>query len=412
MRAKLTPEVLNTAAGQEAESILRACVHCGFCNATCPTYQVQGDERDGPRGRIYLIKSLLEGNHAGSATRRHLDRCLTCRSCETTCPSGVRYGRLLDLVRPMIETRLRRPLRERLLRALLRTVVPAPRRFGALLRCGRAVRRWLPRGLRRMVPLARPAGRLPTREHPDRLVLLPGCVQEAALPSINAAAARVFDRLGTSLVRVMPSRCCGAVSHHLGAEDEARALARANIDAWWPLIEEGAQGVVSASSGCSAMLKDYGTLLADDPAYAARARRIAALALDATEVATPDRLRSAGLAIATGQARVAFQAPCTLQHALRIRGTVERALADGGYTLCNVADGHLCCGSAGTYSLLQPVMAEELGRRKMATLTADAPSVIASANIGCLLHLDKTAPVPVRHWLELLDPEPPSDTEI
>lgn len=413
MQTRLTAAFLETSTGREADAILRKCVHCGFCTATCPTYQLLGDELDGPRGRIYLIKEVLEGAQPSRTTQLHLDRCLTCRACETTCPSGVSYGRLLDIGRHHIERVVPRTFRERLLRRALLTIVPYRRRFAALLVLGRAFRGLMPASLRRAVPAAHPRGAWPEPRHARRMLVLTGCAQSAAAPEINAAAARVLDRLGISLIAVGEG-CCGALAHHLSAEDQAREQMRRNIDAWWPEVEAGAEALVVTASGCGAMIQDYGTVLRDDPAYAGKAARISELFLDISAVVSQEleqpsvRLElSAGAGAGAGRgagsrARVAFHSPCTLQHGLKIRGGVEPLLERAGYTLTSVADGHLCCGSAGSYSLLQPAISRQLKANKLEALQADAPDVIATANIGCLMHLASGADRPVRHWIELL----------
>lgn len=405
MQTRLSAAFLETSAGQEADAILRKCVHCGFCTATCPTYQLLGDELDGPRGRIYLIKEMLEGAEPSGATQLHLDRCLTCRACETTCPSGVAYGRLLEIGRHHIEQVVPRTFRERLFRRALLTIVPYRNRFAALLWLGRALRGLMPTPLRRAVPVARPAGTWPGPRHQRRMVVLSGCAQPATAPDINAAAARALDRLGISLVAVRDG-CCGALAHHLSQADRSREQMRRNIDAWWPEIARGAEALVVTASGCGAMIRDYGTLLRDDPGYAPKAARIAELMRDISQVVAQELARSAVPQewIASGKARprVAFHSPCTLQHGLQIRGVIERLLERAGYTLTSVADGHLCCGSAGSYSLLQPAISGQLKANKLAALQADAPDVIATANIGCLLHLASGTDRPVRHWIELL----------
>ena len=405
MRARLEQWVLASREGREAEAILRSCVHCGFCNATCPTYQLLGDERDGPRGRIYQIKSLLEGLPVTRETATHLDRCLTCRACETTCPSGVQYGRLIDYARPLIDAAVPRRPRERALRWLLRRLVPSPL-FAPAVTLGRWLRALLPRGMRAHVPPARAAGNWPAARHATRWLAFDGCVQQTVRPSINAAAARVFDRSDLSLVRVTGAGCCGALPHHLGARDEALASARRNVDAWWPALQAGAAGIFCASSGCSTMLKDYGHLLRDDPAYAARAREIAARVRDSTEFGSALNLQAVGMGI-----DVAVQAPCSLQHGLQGAGRLESLLGAAGCTVQTPIDSHLCCGSAGTYSLLQPALSEALRVRKLERLMAGAPAVIASANIGCMLHLEHAADVPVRHWLEIVDRLQTADTD-
>jgi glycolate oxidase iron-sulfur subunit len=406
VQTSLADFVRDTPQGREADGILRSCVHCGFCTATCPTYQLLGDELDGPRGRIYLMKQVLEGQAVSGKTQAHLDRCLTCRACETTCPSGVRYGRLLDIGREVVEARVARPLRERLLRRLLRAVVPHRSRFEALLGLGRAVRPLLPAALRRLVPPAAPAGDWPAPRHARRVLMLEGCVQPGLAPRINAATARVLDRLGLSVVRTPAAGCCGALSHHLSATDEARAFVRRNVDAWWPQIEAGAEAIVLNASGCGVVVKDYGHLLADDAAYAARAARVAALAVDVGELLAREGVEALR-ATAEKPRRVAFHAPCTLQHGQNLPGLIERLLTDAGIELTPVPDAHLCCGSAGTYSILQKDLSERLRDNKLAALQSGAPAVIATANIGCLHHLQAAAAVPVVHWIELLDPARP-----
>lgn len=405
MQTRLSPDFRDTPAGREADGILRKCVHCGFCTATCPTYQLLGDELDGPRGRIYLIKQMLEGTAPSHSTQLHLDRCLTCRACETTCPSGVRYARLLDIGRHHVEQVVPRTLRERLLRRALMAVVPHRRRFAALLALGRGVRPLLPAGLRRSVPATRDAASWPAPRHPRRMLVLTGCVQPAVAPDINAAAARVLDRLGVSLLEVADG-CCGALAHHLGAEDAARARMKHNIDAWWPQIEKGVEALVVTASGCGAMVRDYGELLRDDPAYAPKAARVSELFRDVSQAVAQELARpGAVLDLGSGSSherRVAFHSPCTLQHGLKLRGVIEPLLERAGYSLTAVADGHLCCGSAGTYSILQPALSRQLKANKLAALQAGAPDVIATANIGCLMHLAGGTDRPVRHWIELL----------
>lgn len=401
MQTKLDATLRDTPLGQTADQILRTCVHCGFCNATCPTYQLLGDELDGPRGRIYLVKQMLEGASIGAQTRLHFDRCLTCRACETTCPSGVRYGELIDIGRAHIEQRLPRPWPQRLLRFALRAVLPYPRRFAPWLRLGQWLRPLLPRRLKAQVPPRQSPGEWPPSRHARRMLVLDGCVQPALAPHINSAAARVLDRLGISLLRATRAGCCGALSQHLSAHDEARAFARRNIDAWWPFVEQGIEAIVVTASGCGTQVKDYGHLLQDDASYAERARRVADLARDLSEVVARENI--AALRQPTAR-RIAFQSPCSLQHGQRLSGVVEDILRQVGLSLVPVADAHLCCGSAGTYSLLQPQLARRLRQEKLRALTAGRPTLIATANIGCLSHLAAAAPLPVCHWIELLDP--------
>jgi glycolate oxidase iron-sulfur subunit len=396
--------IKDTAEGREAEAILRTCVHCGFCTATCPTYQLLGDELDGPRGRIYLMKQMLEGGTVTARTQLHLDRCLTCRACETTCPSGVRYGRLVDIGRQLVEAKVPRSRSERLRRWLLRRSLLSRRLLMLAVTGGRLVRPLLPAALASKVPEMRRAGTWPRPRHHRRMLALYGCVQPALVPSIDAAMARVLDRIGISLVRAPGSGCCGALSQHLAAADEARAFMRANIDAWWPEVERGAEAIVVTASGCGVQLKEYGDLLREDPVYAERARRIAALARDPVEIVAAEWKRIAPLvAMDRGAQRVAFQAPCTLQHGLRLGGRVEEILKALGLELTAVADAHLCCGSAGTYSILQPDLSQQLRANKLTALEAGRPEVIATANIGCLVHLSAATQRPVRHWIELLE---------
>ena len=408
MQTNLAPEFRGTPDGEEADAILRACVHCGFCTATCPTYQLLGDELDGPRGRIYLIKQVLEGGPVTAKTQLHLDRCLTCRSCETTCPSGVRYGRLADIGRKIVEDRVGRGAADAAVRWSLRKGLTSRSLFGGALALGRIARGLVPRELGRRIPASRPAGPWPAERHPRRIIALEGCVQPSIAPATDAALARVLDRIGISLVRVGGAGCCAAVPYHLNDHDGAREMARRNIDAWWPSLAAGAEAVVVTASGCGVMVKDYGHLLAHDPAYAERAAKVAALARDPVEVVGPEWKKIAPLvAMDLGPQRVAFHAPCSLQHGMKIRGEVEEILRAIGHELLPVADAHLCCGSAGTYSILQPEIASILKRNKLAALEADRPSVIATANIGCQAHLASGTARPVCHWIELLDERMP-----
>ncbi len=401
MQTALSRELLQTRAGQEADEILRNCVHCGFCNATCPTYQLTGDELDGPRGRIYLIKQVLEGKPPGEKTRLHLDRCLTCRACETTCPSGVDYHRLLDTGRALTAQALPRPIHQRLLRLALRKVMTQPLLFTPLLRSGQWLRPLLPAALRARIPARQPG--TPFRSgtpHTRSMLLLDGCVQPALAPQINRAAKVVFNALGIDLVTARNAGCCGALSHHLDAHAEAQAFMRRNIDAWWPHIEHGAEAIVITASGCAPMVKDYGRLLADEPAYADKAARVSALARDLSEVVAAERPETA--LVPAPATRIAFHSPCTLQHGQRITGVVEGMLGRLGYTLTPVADAHLCCGSAGTYSILQGELATQLRDNKLAALQQGKPDTIATANIGCYQHMAGHAGIPVVHWIELL----------
>ncbi|MFO7602643.1 MAG: glycolate oxidase subunit GlcF [Gammaproteobacteria bacterium] len=404
MQTNLIEEYRRSLFGPEAEAILRSCMHCGFCTATCPTYQLLGDELDGPRGRIYLIKQLLEGGVATRRTQQHLDRCLTCRACETTCPSGVRYGRLVDIGRELIEQRAPRPALQRLQRWLLRKVLPYPQRFAPLLFLGQSLRPLLPRVLRHKVPMRQRVDREPAaRETPPpsrRMLVLQGCAQSATTPQTNVAATQVLAAWGIELVSAPAAGCCGAVSQHLAAADEAKDFMRRNIDAWWPYIEQGVEAVVITASGCGVMLKEYGELLQQDPIYADKARRVSALARDLSEVIAKEDLSM--IKPRTTFKQIAFHSPCTLQHGQQLNGLVERILQQLGYTLVEVEDAHLCCGSAGTYSILQAQLSQQLLSNKLVALQQGQPELIATANVGCQLHLATRAGVPVKHWIELL----------
>ncbi len=402
MQTNLTESLRCTPAGREAESILRTCVHCGFCTATCPTYLLMGDELDGPRGRIYLIKQVMEGASVTRHTQLHLDRCLSCLACETTCPSGVRYGRLLDIGRVAVEQQVRRSLAERMKRRLLCAVLPHGKRFAPLLGLARGLRPILPPSWRKMIPPGQESGFWPPARHGRRMLALGGCVQTPIAPNIDAATARVLDRLGISLERPAGSGCCGALSYHLSQQHDGLDFARQNIDAWWPHVEAGAEAIVLNASGCGVMVKEYKHLLRNDPAYAERAARISGLAVDIGEVLAKEDC--SGLVQARGSTtRIAFHAPCTLQHGQQISGTVEAILKAAGFDLAPVPDAHLCCGSAGTYSILQPRLSHRLLHQKIAALESGQPTAIGTANIGCLVHLQSRASVPVKHWIELLD---------
>ena len=399
MHTTLADFIATTAAGEEASEILRKCVHCGFCNATCPTYRLLGDELDGPRGRIYQIKEMLEGAEPAASVLQHLDRCLGCRACETTCPSGVEYGKLLDTGRELAEQRVQRGRWSQLQRRVLRWMFPFPLRIAPWLRLATRVRPLLPRVLAAHVPpVLTPPGAWPEARHARRMVALAGCVQSVATPATSAAAARVLDRSGISLVTAPAAGCCGALSHHLAAREEGLDFARRNIDAWIPLLEAGAEAVVASASGCGLHLRDYGRLLASDAAYAEKAARVSAAVRDLTEVvplpaagASPQRLR------------VAVHTPCTLQHGQHLGGRVEALLRATGCELLPVADAGTCCGSAGSYSLLQSELSSQLGDARARALQAGAPDVVVTANVGCQLQLAGRCTAPVRHWIEVLD---------
>jgi glycolate oxidase iron-sulfur subunit len=402
MQTTLAPEFKNTPDGQAAEAILRKCVHCGFCTATCPTYQLLGDELDGPRGRIYLIKQVLEGEAPTRKTQAHLDRCLTCRNCESTCPSGVQYGQLVDIGRKIVEDKVPRPTGERFVRWALKEGLTSPL-FGPAMKMGQLVRGLLPATLKAKVPAAQHAGAWPTRTHARKVLMLAGCVQPAMMPNINSATARVLDAAGIQTVVAAEAGCCGAVKFHLNDQAGGKAQMRANIDAWWPHIEDGVEAIVMNASGCGVTVKDYGHLLHDDPAYAAKAQRISELTKDLSEL-LPELVPALREKVQARAGQIAFHPPCTLQHGQKLRGGVEQHMAALGFSIktCRV-EPHLCCGSAGTYSVLNPKLAYELRDRKLANLGEMQPQQIASANIGCITHLQSGTETPVRHWVELLD---------
>jgi glycolate oxidase iron-sulfur subunit len=419
MQTQLADFIRNTADGEEADAILRKCVHCGFCTATCPTYQLLGDELDGPRGRIYLIKQMVEGASVTRSTQLHLDRCLTCRSCETTCPSGVQYGRLVEIGRQHVEATVPRPLRQQLVRRLLASVLPNSAVFAPAMRLGQLVRPFLPRRLRDKIPPrqrqlewptdatraagANADGQTDATVRTRRMLMLAGCVQPAMLPNINIATARVLHALGIETVIEPEAGCCGAIRLHLGYRDEALEDVKRNIDAWWPHVEAGVEAIVMNASGCGATVKEYGHLLRNDPAYAEKARRITELTRDIAEVLGGFEAELTALARRRGVHTVAFHPPCTLQHGQQIRGAVEHLLAALGVETRLPADSHLCCGSAGTYSVTQPSLSYSLRDRKVQSLEALEPQMIVSANVGCIAHLQSGTSMPVAHWIELVE---------
>ena len=400
MQTNLVERFANTDHGREAEAILRKCVHCGFCTATCPTYQLLGDELDGPRGRIYQIKEILEGSTPTASTQGHLDRCLTCRSCETTCPSGVDYGRLADIGRKIVEDEVGRSLTETLIRKALIFVIPNRPLFGFLMRLGQLFRPLMPSAIRRKIPQRTSSSSWPQSTHTRKMLVLEACAQPSATPNVNAAAARVLDRLGIQLIAAKEAGCCGAVAHHLSDHNRSYDALKRNIDAWWPLIEQGAEAIVITASGCGVMVKEYGHLLAEDSQYAEKAQRVAELAKDISEVLADEDL--GGLRVREAST-LAFHSPCTLQHGQKLNGLTEGVLRELGFDLKPVADSHLCCGSAGTYSILQPYLSKRLLKNKVEALEATGAPTIATANIGCQLHLSTGANTPVKHWIELVD---------
>jgi len=403
MQTELAPEFQGTADGREAEAILRKCVHCGFCTATCPTYQLLGDELDGPRGRIYLMKQVLEGKQPTRATQLHLDRCLTCRNCETTCPSGVQYGHLVDIGRRIVDEKVPRPAAERATRWLLKEGLTSPL-FAPAMKLGQSVRGLLPEKLKAKVPARQDAGRWPTATHARKVLMLAGCVQPSMMPNINGATARVLDAAGIQTVVAPTAGCCGAVKFHLNDHEGGQAHMRANIDAWWPYVERGeVEAIVMNASGCGVTVRDYGHILKDDAAYAAKAKRIAELTRDLSEL-LPELVPVLKARVRAPEGVVAYHPPCTLQHGQKLRNGVEVNLRALGFDVqVAKAEAHLCCGSAGTYSVLQPELAYPLRDRKLGHLNQLQPTAIASANIGCITHLQSGSATPVRHWVELLD---------
>ena len=406
MHTELSPEHAGTADGEAARALLQKCVHCGFCTATCPTYQLLGDELDGPRGRIYQIKNLLEGEAPTRELQTHLDRCLTCRSCESTCPSGVQYGELAEIGRRLVDARVERPATERLVRWALKEGLTSPL-FAPALQLGQVVRPLLPEALQAKVPERREADARgwPQQRHARRMLMLAGCVQPAMSPEINPATARVLDAAGIEVVLPAGAGCCGAIRAHLNDRDGGLADMRRNIDAWWPLIERGeVEAIVMNASGCGATVKEYGHHLAGDAAYAAKAARVSAMTRDLSEL-LPELVPvlKPKLAAAAQAGRLALHPPCTLQHAQKLKGGLEAGLRALGFTVVLPADSHLCCGSAGTYSVLQPALSKQLRERKQASLAALEPDTVVSANIGCITHLQAGCATPVRHWVEVLD---------
>ncbi|CAN5192232.1 glycolate oxidase subunit GlcF [soil metagenome] len=403
MQTNLADFIKNTREGDEADSILRKCVHCGFCTATCPTYQLLGDELDGPRGRIYLIKQVLEGKPATEKTQLHLDRCLTCRSCETTCPSGVQYGRLLDIGRKVVDAQVPRSFPQRVVRGALKELLPRRWVFRPAMKTAQLLRPWLPKALKNKVSIVQNEGAWPENRHPRKMLLLEGCVQPSMAPNINAATARVLDALGVSVIVAANAGCCGALRYHLNDQDGGLDDMRRNVDAWWPHVVAGVEAIVMTASGCGVTVKEYEHLLAHDAAYAVRARRISELTRDLSEI-LPEFEKSLAKRMGgkIGQ-RIAYHPPCSLQHGQQIRGKVEDLLRALGVDVKLCADSHLCCGSAGTYSVMQPELANRLRDDKLKNLAATNSAMIVSGNIGCLLHLQAGTGVPVRHWIELID---------
>ncbi|MEH6609732.1 MAG: glycolate oxidase subunit GlcF [Halioglobus sp.] len=401
MHVELHPKYQQTREGEQAAKLISACVHCGFCLATCPTYIDSRDERDSPRGRIYLIKNLLESGEATAQTHTHLDRCLSCRSCETTCPSGMQYGALADLGRELMEEAAPRPPVSRGFRWLLRNVLTRPQVFGTLLRTGQWLRPIMPSNLKKKIPLAVMRRPVPTEQHDRKMLVLEGCVQGVSTPTTNDAARRVLSALGIDLVSTPEAGCCGAVNHHLAARNDGLDNMRRNIDAWWPLFESGAEAIVASASGCGSMVAQYGELLADDPDYADKARTVSERLRDLGQILSGEDLNS--LALTPGPQRIAVHTPCTLSHGLGQPNLIQELLQRLEFNTVVTRDDHLCCGSAGTYALLQPKISARLKQAKLSALNIDQPDIIVTANVGCQLHLGEDAQIPVRHWIELID---------
>jgi glycolate oxidase iron-sulfur subunit len=401
VQTNLSPAFKQHSSAALVEEILRKCVHCGFCNATCPTYQITGDELDGPRGRIYQMKQFFEGEDANQQIRLHLDRCLTCRSCETTCPSGVKYSSLLEIGRESIDQALPRSTLDRIIRWGVTRFLNSGWLFSFVLRCARLISPILPASLRKSVPAMPLLLTKPENQHKRRVLLLSGCVQPTLAPNTNAAAARLLDRFGIEVIEIQSRHCCGAVGLHTSQAEQGRQQARKLIDLWWPHVESGVESIIVTATGCGVTVKDYVTLFANDIVYAKKASTISKMSQDLSELLATELLKQN---ITTSKAhRVAFHTPCTMQHGLGLKGNVEAILASVGYRICQVSDAHLCCGSAGTYSILQPAMSTQLRNNKQKALTIDKPDVIATANIGCQLHIANGSEVPVVHWIELLN---------
>ncbi len=402
MELHLAKEFAQNPLAQRASEAVRKCVHCGFCNATCPTYQLLGDEADGPRGRIYLLKQMLESGQADERSRVHLDRCLLCRSCETTCPSGVPYGQLLEAGRNLQAEVLPRSKIQQAKCQVVSALLQQPQPLKTLVGAAQKLRPILPVSLRDQLPekslnLARPQ-----QQYPRKMLLLKGCVQSVLAPQTNAATSRVLAKFGITMIEP-DAGCCGALKLHTTGHEQGLNSIRRLIDGWWPMVEQGVEAIVFTASGCGVTIKDYGDLLAHDEQYAKKAQRISCLAKDLSQVVQVELRRDSSAIIAGESRRVAFHAPCTLQHGLKLPGVVPAILQQVGHTMVAVPDEHLCCGSAGTYSLFQKELSRKLKVDKQCNLVANAPDVIATANIGCQQHLKSGSKVPLVHWIELLE---------
>jgi len=411
MQTNLSPELAAQPVGLLAQQLLSNCVHCGFCNATCPTYQLLGDELDGPRGRIYLIKQMAEGQQATAKTRAHLDRCLTCKNCETTCPSGVQYGRLLEIGRQWVQIQNpARPLAQRVLRWALKEGLTRSYIFNPAMQIGRIFRPFLPAVLQKKIPLSNSSSskKIPNSlSFQETMLFLEGCVQPGMLPNINHATQRVFAKLHIQLIAPPSAGCCGAIRLHLSDEPGALQDMRRNIDAWWPLIQqEQIQTIVMNAAGCGVTVKDYGHLLHNDLAYAKKAHIISAMTKDISEILPKYAEQLTAQITPNKSASVIYHPPCTLQHGQKIRGNVEELLGKIGIQVNLCADSHLCCGSAGTYSILQANLSNQLRDQKVSQLVQAGSTYqateIVSGNVGCISHLQNDS-LPVRHWIEIID---------
>lgn len=397
MQTKIEHNFLNSEKGQLADKILRNCVHCGFCTATCPTYQILGDELDGPRGRIYQIKEMLEGAEVTKDTLLHLDRCLTCRACETTCPSGVEYGHLLEIGRSEVEKRVQRSLAQRILRNVLLSILPFPNRFNTLLKLGQLFRPALPNVLKKQIPKKVKLKKLSLNTYKRKMLILDGCVQPSLSPEINHATRQVLNALDIELISF--SGCCGAINQHLSDEEKALVIIKNNIDRLIAEFDNGIEGIVMTASGCGAMFKDYPHLLRNDESYKEKAKLVADKTFDLTEVINTEKLKTK---LTVTKENIAVHTPCTLQHAQKLPMNIESIFSKCGYQLSSIKDKHLCCGSAGTYSITQPKLSVQLREQRLTGLMANQPDLIVTANIGCLHHLNTGSSVPVQHWIEII----------
>jgi glycolate oxidase iron-sulfur subunit len=400
LQTNLAPKFQQGRHAEAIETILRKCVHCGFCNATCPTYQIRGDELDGPRGRIYQMKQFFEGAPANAEMLKHLDRCLTCHACETTCPSGVKYTHLLEIGKTSIERELPRPWWDRARRWGIVRFINSGWIFALAVKIGQAFVPILPAKLRESVPARQtPVDRI-NAQHSRKVLMLGGCVQPTLAPNTNARASNLLNKFGIEVIELPENLCCGAAALHTSEPEYGMRQVKRLIDSWWPHIEAGAEAIVVTATGCGVTVKDYEHLLADDPDYAAKAKKVSSLFRDLTELVEAEI--EAMDPVEMPAKRVAVHTPCSMQHGLGITNRVETLLAKAGYEICAVAEGHLCCGSSGTYSMLQPTLSAQLQQNKVRALSVDQPDIIATANIGCQLHLAQGNGIPVVHWIELI----------